>query len=278
MSGQGIGDFADSTSANRRRIWGGILLFVVVTWVASAVFVYLQGLFEVDTRLLLLAQFGPAVGAVALFAVSGGNAAPKSSVSGAVVVGRIAAGAAFLVVLFMVTIAVMGLTGYGAPGPGVNAFGVAFLMLAAPQLVGAVGEELGWRVALQPHLQARWHCLVSSVVVGVLWGTWHIQYYAFGLVFMACFVITTVAISIIMGYLVRNTGWWSIVIAGVLHWLLNVGIRFLSDFETGDVARIAILAVTSAALTTIVMVVVRITVATKHRQRVGAVRTSIHEE
>lgn len=37
-----------------------------------------------------------------------------------------------------------------------------------------LGEELGWRGFLLPRLQARHNALVSSIIVGIVWGLWHL--------------------------------------------------------------------------------------------------------
>lgn len=44
-----------------------------------------------------------------------------------------------------------------------------FLTIAA-----GIGEEFGWRGFLLPRLQSRYSALVSSLIVGVVWATWHI--------------------------------------------------------------------------------------------------------
>jgi membrane protease YdiL (CAAX protease family) len=47
-------------------------------------------------------------------------------------------------------------------------------ILLGAVLTGAMGEELGWRGTALPLLQARWNALVSSLVLGVLWGLYHV--------------------------------------------------------------------------------------------------------
>jgi len=49
-----------------------------------------------------------------------------------------------------------------------------FMIFAMP--IGALGEELGWRGFGQPRLQERFGALTASVVVGILWSTWHLWY------------------------------------------------------------------------------------------------------
>lgn len=39
---------------------------------------------------------------------------------------------------------------------------------------GALGEELGWRGTALPRLQSRWTPLISSLILGLLWGVYHL--------------------------------------------------------------------------------------------------------
>ena len=48
------------------------------------------------------------------------------------------------------------------------------LAFVGPLVAGSLGEELGWRGFAQPHLRSRYNGLWASIIVGVIWGTWHL--------------------------------------------------------------------------------------------------------
>lgn len=43
-----------------------------------------------------------------------------------------------------------------------------------PLIAGSLGEEIGWRGFAQPFLQQRYSVFWASVIIGVLWATWHL--------------------------------------------------------------------------------------------------------
>ncbi|HEX2517124.1 MAG TPA: type II CAAX endopeptidase family protein, partial [Chloroflexota bacterium] len=64
-------------------------------------------------------------------------------------------------------------------GPAVEWSELAPLSSVIPSIIiltifAGMGEEFGWRGFALPRLQARHTALVSSLIIGVLWGIWHI--------------------------------------------------------------------------------------------------------
>jgi membrane protease YdiL (CAAX protease family) len=89
-------------------------------------------------------------------------------------------------------------------------------------LIGAVGEEIGWRGFLQPVLEKKHNVLIAAIIVGTIWGLWHIGHYKNGALFMLGFLLFTISASIIIAWILRETQ-YNIIIATVFHIAVNLG-------------------------------------------------------
>lgn len=98
----------------------------------------------------------------------------------------------------------------------------ALPLILAGMLLGAFGEELGWRGYAQRLVEERKHRIVAVVVVGVLWGLWHIGNYQNGLLFVAYFLLFGVGASGVMARLLAGTR-YNFVLAALFHVVLNCG-------------------------------------------------------
>lgn len=59
-------------------------------------------------------------------------------------------------------------------------------------------EEIGWRGYLLPKLQSRFSPAVASLVVGIIWGPWHLPLYARdGVSFLILFFLYTLGLSVV---------------------------------------------------------------------------------
>ena len=89
-----------------------------------------------------------------------------------------------------------------------------------------VGEELGWRGYALPQLLEKRSALIASLILGVLWGLWHLPTFLvpgtpqYGLP-LAAFVLLTVEYSILMTWLYLHT-LGSVLLATLFHGAINV--------------------------------------------------------
>lgn len=87
-------------------------------------------------------------------------------------------------------------------------------------IAGCIGEEIGWRGFLLPALNRNLSLIISSLVVGIIWGAWHFDFengiigYLFSILFMT-------SLSIIMSWVqVKSSG--SIIPAILFHSVINI--------------------------------------------------------
>src|SRR5215208_1009215 len=93
-------------------------------------------------------------------------------------------------------------------------------------LLGPLGEEPGWRGFALPRLQSLHGPLVGSLILGVLWGLWHLPLFftpwntltTFNVVM---FVLATTCLAIMYTWVFNNTK-GSLLIAILIHWSFDV--------------------------------------------------------
>jgi len=101
-------------------------------------------------------------------------------------------------------------------------------------IIGAAAEEIGWRSFYQPTLEKKHSVFVSSLIVGLTWGLWHIGHYRNGLIFMLGFLVFTISVSIIMVFLLKNTQ-YNIIISTLFHVSINIGFTVLFTDDFGNI-------------------------------------------
>ena len=84
------------------------------------------------------------------------------------------------------------------------------------------GEEMGWRGYVLPRLQAKYSALTSTLILGVIWGLWHLPKFIahFDAVAFAWFMLHIMAFSVILTWLYNNTN-GSLLIVAVCHAVSN---------------------------------------------------------
>lgn len=128
-----------------------------------------------------------------------------------------------------------------------HTFNFALYLWQLPSLIplivlGPISEEFGWRGYLLTKLQHRLNALTFSIVVGLVWGLWHLPlFYMVGtsqhelqLPFIGFFV-GIVAVSIAMTWTNNNTR-GSIFAAIIFHWLYTYTAQVNASGVTRSIA------------------------------------------
>jgi CAAX protease family protein len=216
-----------AASIKRHPLVAFFVLAYAMTWP-------LIPLVSVSPLLGLPALFGPALAAVIVAAVTDGGPGLRD------LLGRLArwrVGTRWYAVALGLPL-VLALTAAGlnlllGAQTSINFGGLSFLNFVVFVLI--VGEELGWRGYALPKLLAERSALAASLILGALWGAWHLPTFfvpgapQYGLPFSA-FLLLTVAYSVVIGWLfVQARG--SVLIASLLHGAIN----FSQGFFLGGV-------------------------------------------
>jgi len=98
------------------------------------------------------------------------------------------------------------------------------------QLLILWGEELGWRGFALPRLQARFHPLVASLVLGILWGFWHLPlFWTPGTVqqgmSLPYFMLASIGYSVLYTWVYNGTG-GSVLLVCLLHAANNTTVTY----------------------------------------------------
>ncbi len=146
---------------------------------------------------------------------------------------------------------------------GINPPSASDVALTGPALVGFVivsllsnpWEEVGWRGFALPRLQSRSNALVATLIVGFLWGMWHLPlfWWAGGPMAAHPFVPWLVGVigeSFVYTWLYNGTG-GSLLVVSLYHVVGNVSGALLAD-KAGSAVGMAV----AAALLAIVLVLV----------------------
>jgi CAAX protease family protein len=184
--------------------------------------------------LLLLGSLVPSSVAILLVAVLHGKAGVRKLLR-RLLIWRVGVG--WWVAVVLLSTLALGAVGlsvlFGGDSPDVTATipGAVVLFVFSIFPGSASGEEIGWRGFALPHLQAVRSALGASVVLGVVWGVWHLPLYLTGadprpLSLFGPWVVLAAAGSVIYTWMYNGTG-GSLLIVVLFHAASNL---FLTVF------------------------------------------------
>ena len=99
-----------------------------------------------------------------------------------------------------------------APSPAIGHVPLAAVNFVLVLLLGGpLGEEFGWRGYALPALQERYSWRFASLILGVVWGVWHLPLFyiadtAQSHIPFALFMLSTIALSVLFTWLFNRAG------------------------------------------------------------------------
>jgi CAAX protease family protein len=194
------------------------VLAYLLTW-------WIYPLLKFSPLLGIFGLFGPALAAIIMAAVTGGKPGVKALLSRVV---RWRVGLPWYLIALglptVLSIATAGLSYLLGASDFIQVGALTVLELVLFVLV--VGEELGWRGYALPRLLEKRSAVTASLILGVLWGLWHLPTFLvpgtpqYGLPLTA-FVLLTIEYSILMTWVFLHT-LGSVLIATLFHGAINL--------------------------------------------------------
>ncbi len=199
-----------------------------------------------------LGALSASLAAIILTAIESGRSGIRELLR-RILVWRVGVGWWAFVLLFPVAPSVLALyVFHGLGGPEVDWTTLKPIVEVVPMILvlsvmAGLGEEFGWRGFALPRLQARYNALSSSLIVGALWGIWHVPLFmAEGtsqhawlmqggwLLAVGGYVAYCMAWSVQFTWVFNNSG-GSVLLASVMHGAGNAWIGGYIDVYRGHI-------------------------------------------
>lgn len=225
-----------------KQLAGFVALTFAISWAIWLAMMALAVGIDTTAGLVLnvIAMAGPSIAALIL-AVAMGRGELKRLLEG-FSLRRVSAQwalVALIVPLVMIAIAIAVSVGaFGAAVPVITSGVLGVLVVEFVRVLflgGPLEEELGWRGFALPRLQEQRSAFSSSVILGAIWGLWHIPLYfvsgtgqqetaaSAGPTFaITAFVVWTIGLSILFTWLFNQTG-GSLIVVLLFHAAVNLG-------------------------------------------------------
>lgn len=198
-----------------------IILFIVTTFFFTIVLAIIQELLFIDYEYIALPQLGPGLAAITLCLIL-----YKKTLSQAIFIKNFPA-LTFLLNLvlpfFIISFSFIILSIFTNYAFEIESLDARYLYLIIPGMIlGAFGEALGWRSFLQSSTHKAFGQLKSAILVGLIWGLWHIGHFSNGFFFMLLFLTFTICFSYVISIINARYN-FNLFLAFAFHISANLG-------------------------------------------------------
>jgi len=225
-----------------------VAAFFILTYGVSWLVWVPMAFTQIDLPIYKLGTFGPTIVALILTSLIGGRAGIKQILR-RLLIWRVRARwylFSFLITAVGVLIAIGLHVWLGGAVPNFNDPAQLYLVIPAflyVLFISVVGEELGWRGYALPRLQARYSALEASLILGLVWGVWHLPLFWMAGNFhqqipISLFLLQTTGFSFLYTWMANHTR-GSLLLAHLFHAASNttIGVLPVLPMDTGGSLR-----------------------------------------
>lgn len=213
-----------ATEAPHTKIPGKLIaVWAAVSVISAVTLILVQPFTPLSMNVFSLVMLAPGIGALAAAIYPGIPAGlfPARASRAEYGAARLAACVAVLVYF-----AVLSLLSGAPPELPAMVSGVPILAVIGVQFLGAFSEEIGFRGILQHSLYRRWSKPLTGVLVGLIFGLWHVQNFALPLGEHLLFLASAVVLNVTYTYLMVGDVWQRMVVATVVHVGINLALAY----------------------------------------------------
>ncbi|MBY9016115.1 MAG: CPBP family intramembrane metalloprotease [Candidatus Lokiarchaeota archaeon] len=211
-----------------------LLIFFVLSYlimIISVAIIYFGTIVSIDILFFYISIWSPTISAIIIAGITGGWSEIKRLLSGFLKwkVGGFWYLAGFFLMIGPFVFALFYLLlGGEAPGnPGLT-WGLILITVINTLINGPLSEEAGWRGFALPRLESRFSALISSIILGIIWASWHIPlYFIEPRMPFYIFIILVLVITILMTWSYNSTN-GSLIITVIFHFSFNFNGAFIT--------------------------------------------------
>ena len=205
-----------------------LIVFVVFSFAFAQILIIIQLITKISFDIIILPQLAPALAFFTTILLFRDMYKPLPVNLNKHILKRIIIVMLFPILLFTITYIIGSLMGIETNFQ--NELFKIIIVSIGGIIIGCIAEEIGWRSFLQPNLEQKHSVFISSLIVGVIWGLWHVSYYQNGISYMLIFIISTISAAIIVVFFQKNTK-KNLIISASFHTSINIGVKifFFND-------------------------------------------------
>ncbi len=227
-----------------------IFIFFIIAYAAPIILKDFQGTISLKTFVFDMSSLAPFIAAVICLLVFKHRGTQLGSLKFSIslkVIERIILALVIPLIIFIIAMICFNVYADSFVLLQTDDLSVSIISIIIGQIIMAFLVEFGFRSYLQHIVETKMNTFIASIIVGIMYSIWNVNI-SFSFDYAIYSFLYSFAFSMIIGELIRATKGRTIYIATIFHATMSFGFVFLFNEELGDVFPMKVIALTTAAV------------------------------